>query len=349
MRNCCNFRRTTTTTLSSIFINNNKTGNFTTSFSYLTSSFRMASSSSTEDQFSQMKVSDLKAEIDRLGATSKIVSGMEKSDLIEILREAKKNAPAAGGNTIADLVASSFPTSARRSQSLRYGQVAVVGNSTNPSAIVSFCHGLGDTCAGWAQAMEYEIAPQIPHALFILPTAANQAVTMNMGMAMPAWYDIKGLGERASEDPEGVALSCAYLENLVKKACEQYKIPKENRWVVAGFSQGGAVSLSTGLLCKGDVKPAAIAVLSGYLAGREFVVPNIANKDIPIQQFHGTADPMVNLSLATKTKEFLEQGGQCTGILPIKTYRGMQHSSSPQEMEDFTQFVLKMVPPLSKA
>lgn len=300
-----------------------------------------------------MKVSELKSEIERFGATSKIMSGMEKSELIDILREAKKSGNAAttpsstGSSTtsISELVQSSFPNSARRAQTLRYGQVAIVGNTTNPSAIVSFCHGLGDTCAGWAQGMEYEVAPKVPHALFILPTAANQPVSMNMGMAMPAWYDIKGLGERASEDPEGVALSCAYLENLVKKACDQYKIPKDKRWVVAGFSQGGAVSLSTGLLCKGEVKPAAIAVLSGYLAGRDFVLPNMANKDIPIQQFHGTADPMVNLALANRTKEHLEEEGKATGVLPIKTYRGMAHSSCPQEMEDFTQFLLKMIPP----
>lgn len=318
-------------------------------------------SSPPQQDPTSMKVSDIKAEIEALGAKDKLFQGMEKSDLVDILINARKNSsPASGGGSssspsLADLVKSTFgPNAERRSNSLRYGEVLLVGNTRNPSALVTFCHGLGDTCHGWAQGMETEVADALPHVLFLLPTAPTQPVSMNMGYAMPAWYDIKGLGERSSEDPEGVAISCQYLEKKAKEACEKFNIKRSgsnggasssscSRVVFAGFSQGAALSLALGLTSR-DIKPAGIACLSGYLAARDFVLPNIVNGDVPIQQFHGTADPMVNLALAQKSKETLQETGKVTNLADIKTYRGMQHSSCPQEMMDFVQFVKQVVP-----
>ena len=305
------------------------------------------------DAVSALKVPELRAELQALGAGHKVWQGMEKADLVRLVIEERKAAAAAAlnnkapataagaGGGLRALLAAQFPDYARREASLRYGRVATVGNTKNPTAVVSFCHGLGDTCDGWAAGVEDELATALPHVLFVLPTAATQPVSMNMGMAMPAWYDIKGLGPRHAEDPEGVALSAMYLDATIAEACAKHRVPR-SRVVFAGFSQGAALSLATGMLSA--EAPAGIAALSGYLAARDFVIPNIRHGDtVPVLMMHGTADPMVPLKLAEQSKAMLEEEGKVKRI-SIKTYRGMQHSSCPQEMADFVQFLNQVIP-----
>ena len=71
------------------------------------------------------------------------------------------------------------------------------------TASVVIIHGLGDTAFGWADPVVSWMG-SLPHVKFILPTAPEQPVTLNMGHAMPSWYDIKGLGERSDETCDGI-------------------------------------------------------------------------------------------------------------------------------------------------
>eukprot|EP00438_Fugacium_kawagutii_P034686 Skav231157 [mRNA] locus=scaffold3252:57311:57854:- [translate_table: standard] len=71
-----------------------------------------------------------------------------------------------------------------------------------PSSCVILLHGLGDTAEGWLSAAHF-LAQGLPQTRFLLPTAPVQAVSLNGGMAMHSWYDIRGLGERADEPCDG--------------------------------------------------------------------------------------------------------------------------------------------------
>jgi predicted esterase len=297
-----------------------------------------------------MSVSELKAEIQRLGAAGKMFSGMEKGDLVKLVAEARTSSAASAasaGVSLNALCDSVYPNAAARRARLRYEDcdVKFAGNTRNPTAIISLCHGLGDTNDGWAQAAEYELLPNLAardQILFVLPTAPKQPITMNMRAVMTGWYDIVGLGERSSEDPEGVALSTGYLHSLISRLQQQHNVPS-SRVVLAGFSQGAALSLSTGLLF-GPEPPAAIVAMSGYFAAREFVLPRIKNTGTPIFMAHGTQDPMVRLEVAQMSKKLLEDEGKVTSIT-LKTYP-MGHSTHPREMADVVSFMNSVLPKL---
>lgn len=181
------------------------------------------------------------------------------------------------------------------------------------------------------------LAGQMPYAKFILPTAPNQPVTMNMGMSMPSWYDIVGLDERANENCKGLPESRATVEGILKTEHENTGLPY-SRMVLAGFSQGGALSLFTGLQLEQSL--AGVVVLSGYLpAASQFKPKQLST---PVYHGHGTMDPMVNYALAEKTKEAVTALGVSDYTLesfPIP------HSVSPPELQKVLAFLTKVLPP----
>ena len=109
-------------------------------------------------------------------------------------------------------------------------------------------HGLGDTADGWAGA-GHEIASHVPGLRVVLPTATSRPVTMNQGHTMPAWYDIKGLDDRHNEQCDGIGEARNYIVGLMEK--EQAAYPDASI-ILGGFSQGGAMSLYTGLQYEGQ-------------------------------------------------------------------------------------------------
>lgn len=177
----------------------------------------------------------------------------------------------------------------------------------------------------------------MPHVKFILPTAPTQPVTMNMGMPMPSWYDIKGLDERANEDCKGISESKARLEAILAKEHSDTGLPY-NRMLLAGFSQGGALSLFTGLQL--DQAIAGVVVLSGYLPAASKFSPK--QLKVPIWHGHGTMDPMVQFPMAQKTKQRLSEVG--IENYTLKTYP-IQHTVSPDELRDMMQFAARVLPP----
>jgi lysophospholipase-2 len=128
------------------------------------------------------------------------------------------------------------------------------------------------------------LAGKMPYCKFILPTAPMQPVTLNGGMRMNSWYDLVGLDERANENCKGIDESRAMLANILKTEHATTGLPY-SRMVLAGFSQGGALSLFTGLQLPPEQKLAAVCVLSSYLpAANQFkVTPGF--EDVPV--WHG--------------------------------------------------------------
>mmetsp|Transcript_27890 Transcript_27890/g.39908 ORF Transcript_27890/g.39908 Transcript_27890/m.39908 type:complete len:237 (-) Transcript_27890:1126-1836(-) len=181
---------------------------------------------------------------------------------------------------------------------------------------------------------------------FILPTAKTQPVTMNMGMAMPSWYDIKGLDERSNEQCDGILQSRDRIRSILRKEHEERGLPY-SRMAIAGFSQGGALALFTGLQQEdASQKLAGILVLSGYLAGANTFKLTEGLEQTPILHCHGTRDPLVRFEMANKSKELLTSKGVCN--YSIKSYP-MQHTVIPAELQDALQFLKQILPPDSSA
>jgi lysophospholipase II len=179
----------------------------------------------------------------------------------------------------------------------------------------------------------------MPYVKFILPTAPTQPVTMNMGMAMPSWYDITGLDERSNENCNGLSQSVATITNILHNEHTTTGLPY-NRMVLAGFSQGGALSLFTGF--QFEQKIAAIVCLSGYLpAAKQFrITPG--NEDIPVLHCHGTQDMVVAYPMAQKSKKKVQEIG-CTSYT-IKSYP-IGHTVDMKELSDVLQFLKEKLPP----
>ncbi|KAK0729716.1 Phospholipase/carboxylesterase/thioesterase [Lasiosphaeris hirsuta] len=220
------------------------------------------------------------------------------------------------------------------------------------TATVIFFHGLGDTGDGWSFAVEnWRRRQRLDEVKFILPHAPQIPIAINMGMRMPGWYDIAEMSNdpeslRRSEDETGILRSQAYVNELIQKEVDA-GIPTD-RIVLGGFSQGGALSLFSGLTAK--TKLAGIVALSAYLMlslkFTELVPKPEFNKQTPIFMGHGGSDQVVNTALGEKSAEFLKGLGYNVNM---KIYRGMAHSACPEELEEVEAFLTDKLPALGKA
>ncbi|OLY82277.1 Acyl-protein thioesterase 1 [Smittium mucronatum] len=209
------------------------------------------------------------------------------------------------------------------------------------TASVIFLHGLGDSGHGWASVAE-QLGPLLPHIRFIFPHAPEIPVTLNFGMAMPAWYDIFSLSDFEKQDEKGLFQSADKIFELVESEMNQ-GIPSD-RIVIGGFSQGAAISYLAGLTCKH--KLGGIAALSGYLPlhtkllsmGDSVLSPN---KHVRIFAAHGTADPVVRYELGELSVKELQRFGYSVQFC---SYPGMEHSSSAQEIKDFSNYLSAVLP-----
>jgi lysophospholipase-2 len=163
---------------------------------------------------------------------------------------------------------------------------------------------------------------------------------MNMGMPMPSWYDITGLDERANENCRGLEESQARIQSILEKEHETSKL-KYDRMVLAGFSQGGALSLFTGL--NFPHKLAGLGLMSGYLPAAKKLQVSNENKDTPVWHGHGNSDPMVTLQVAEKSRDMVLSKGATK--YELKSYSGLQHSVNMEEIGDFKDFLLSVLPP----
>jgi len=116
-----------------------------------------------------------------------------------------------------------------------------------------------------------------------------------------------------------------------------------NRMILSGFSQGGALSIFTGLQVPADKKLGGVLVMSGYLAGAKQFTLSEAGKEIPVLHCHGTSDPMVRFDMAQKTEELVKGSGHSNYTL--KPYSGLTHSVSVDELKDAAEFIHGVIPP----
>lgn len=199
------------------------------------------------------------------------------------------------------------------------------------TATLIFLHGLGDTGAGWLQILS-EICPS--HIKIICPNAPTAPVSLNFGMAMPSWFDIKSLSFDADEDEKGIVASSDRLKGIMAEEVAA-GIPID-RIVVGGFSQGGAVALHAFLSY--TEKMGGCVGMSTFLPlhakFQETVTP--ANKDTKLFLAHGNADNVVRFNFGEMTRDLMKM--YYTNVSWNK-YSGLGHSSSPAEMKDLKKYL----------
>ena len=165
-------------------------------------------------------------------------------------------------------------------------------------------------------------------------------MTVNGGMPCPSWYDITGLDAVSSENVEGIDESVEVVREIINNEISIGVLP--SRIILAGFSQGGALSLFTGLQLPVECKPCGIVVMSGYLCGSSRLNITDGFEDIPILHCHGTGDMVVRYDWAEKTKEALEGKGMKS--YDLRTYDGMPHTVNESVLAVVQSFLSVKLP-----
>ncbi|KAL7748526.1 hypothetical protein RI367_005936 [Sorochytrium milnesiophthora] len=183
------------------------------------------------------------------------------------------------------------------------------------------------------------MAPALPHVRFIFPHAPAQPVTINNGFRMPAWYDIRSLGQTGNDDEKGAMLSLKSVNELIEQEVSS-GIPSD-RIIVGGFSQGAAMSLLT-LLCSTH-RLAGVVALSGYLllSDKAHNIRHTANQNTPVFMGHGTADDVVRFEWGQRSYALLQS---LNYNVMFRAYPNLAHSASPQEVDDLTAFLKERLP-----
>jgi len=212
-----------------------------------------------------------------------------------------------------------------------------IETAARPDAAVIWLHGLGDTGDGWSQVVPGLRLPATMAVRFVFPHAPAIPVAINNNYVMPAWYDIRdgNLNERA--DLPGVRRSQAQLEALIAR--EKARGVPDSRIVLAGFSQGGAIALYTGL--RHPARLAGIVALSTYLIDGAALAQEAApaNRDVPIFMGHGTHDPVVRLAWAEASRKTLVDAGW-----PVEWHvYPMEHSATMEEVAEIGTFLVRVL------
>jgi phospholipase/carboxylesterase len=208
-----------------------------------------------------------------------------------------------------------------------------------PTASVIWMHGLGADGNDFVPVVrELALPPSLP-IRFVFPHAPVRSVTINNGLRMRAWYDIVAADFNSRADLAGVRASQLQVEALIAREVAR-GIPA-SRIVVAGFSQGGAVALYTGL--RHTERLAGIIALSTYLVGADRLATEAAsaNRAAPIFMAHGTADPIVRFEWGNASRDALVKAGY--GV-DWHTY-GMEHSVCMEEINAVSAWLQRVLRP----
>ena len=215
----------------------------------------------------------------------------------------------------------------------------VIENETgpNPTASVIVLHGLGADGNDFVPIAEELDLGAVGPVRFVFPHAPTMPVTINGGYVMRAWYDILGTDLARREDEAGLRRSQAQVESLIAR--ERRRGVMSMRIVLAGFSQGCAMTLMTGL--RAAERLAGLVGLSGYLplADKIAAERTSINVDLPIFMAHGRQDPVIPIDRAIASRDALIALGH-----PVEWHEyPMPHSVCPEEIRDLQRWLLRVL------
>lgn len=216
-------------------------------------------------------------------------------------------------------------------------QAIELQTSPAPSASIIWLHGLGADGYDFVPLVRQLELLQSPAARYVFPHAPTRPVTINRGYVMRAWYDILGTDLVQREDEQGIETSSRQVEALITREVER-GMPRA-RIVLAGFSQGGAITLHTGLRQREPL--AGLLALSTYLplAERFDAERDPASASVPIFMAHGRVDPVIPLARAVSSRDRLRAAGY---QVEWHEYE-MPHSLCEEEVRQIAEFLRRVL------
>lgn len=207
----------------------------------------------------------------------------------------------------------------------------------NPTVSIIWMHGLGADGSDFVPIVRELDLHGLPGIRFVFPHAQTMPVTINNGYVMRAWYDVLTPDLAVREDEAGIRASQASIEQLI--AQEKSRGIPANRIMLAGFSQGCAMTLQTGL--RYPEKLAGLLCLSGYLPLSDKVAAERppANQDTPIFMAHGRGDPVIHINRAVQSRDLLKALGYS---VEWHEYM-MPHSVCQEEIDDISAWLTRVL------
>ena len=217
--------------------------------------------------------------------------------------------------------------------SLPAGSISLVHGEGAPEYAIIWLHGLGATSNDFPPIVPELGLSENRSIQFVFPQAPNRPITINGGMSMPGWYDIKGMSIEDKQDAVGMRESQQLVESLIEELVAA-GIPSENM-ILAGFSQGGAVTYYTGV--RSGHKLAGLLTLSTYLPFEEMTKSEQSNVNLgaPIFASHGSRDPVVPISLGEASVSSLRELGY---QVRWETYP-MEHQVAMEQIQEIGRWI----------
>ncbi|MDB5753915.1 MAG: molybdopterin adenylyltransferase [Massilia sp.] len=212
-----------------------------------------------------------------------------------------------------------------------------IETAPNPEAAIIWMHGLGADGNDFVPLVRELDLAGLPGIRFVFPHAETMPVTVNGGYVMRAWYDITNADLGRREDEGGLRRSQAQVEALIDR--EKARGIKAGRIILAGFSQGCAMALQTGL--RHPEKLAGLMCLSGYVplsatVGHE---RSEASIDTPIFMVHGRSDGVIPFARAEQSRDLLKSIGY-----QVEWHEyPMQHSLCQEEVDHIGAWLKKVL------
>jgi phospholipase/carboxylesterase len=205
--------------------------------------------------------------------------------------------------------------------------------SATPDASIIWLHGLGADGNDFAGIVPELHLPEDLHVRFIFPHAPYRPITLNNGYVMRGWYDIDSLAFGKSEDAIGIGESAEQINEFIDHEIQR-GIPRQ-RIILAGFSQGGAIALYTGLRQSSNL--GGIMALSSYVP----LVDNspaelTATRELPVFMAHGLQDDIVKYQYGIQSRVWLQQQGYQVAWHDYP----MAHSVCQDELTDIRRWLL---------
>lgn len=210
-------------------------------------------------------------------------------------------------------------------------------NGIDPTHAILWLHGLGADGNDFVPIIDELELPSASRIRFIFPHAPMRPVSINNGFVMRAWYDVLNLNFSQPEDEDGLRDSQQAIEALLERERQRGIAPE--RIVLAGFSQGGAMALQTGL--RYPEKLAGIMALSCYLPLQQTLAAEAhhANSATSIFMAHGSQDSIVPLTLAAASRRQLLESGHAVEWHEYP----MAHTVCVAEMADISAWLKRVL------
>ncbi len=212
-----------------------------------------------------------------------------------------------------------------------------IETAPNPGVAIIWMHGLGADGNDFVPLVRELDLTGLPGIRFVFPHAGTMPVTINGGYVMRAWYDIMGTDLVRREDEAGLRKSQLQIEALIAR--EKARGVPASRIILAGFSQGCAMTLQTGL--RHPEQLAGLMCLSGYvpLSAKLPTERSKESQHTPIFMVHGSDDGVIPVARAVQSRDLLQSMGY---QVEWHEYR-MQHSLCQEEIDDIGAWLKKVL------